>query len=178
MGRKKTKRDLEEFPNINPAKTLRIRLDYGEIDYANKLSKEELAYIDTFNKEFVNADLSNPVLHTTPELIKDCQHRNNTRNNCLFARKKAASGLTIGIKAEDQEGSVENDALSELFKDEEDFEAEAIKEKIGQIHEYKKARWRRYLRMGMTMEQAINKALKGNAFKDELIAYLKSKNLL
>ncbi len=180
MGRKKTKRDLEEFPNINPAKTLKIRLDYSEVDYAHKLNKETLAYLDTFNKEFVNADLSDPVLHTTPELIKDCQRRNNNRNSCLFARSKASSALTTGIKPTDTdfEGSSENDELLSIFKDEDDLKNENMKEKVRALPTYRKIKCLRYLRLGMSLERAINKALKGLDFKDELVAYLKNNRLL
>lgn len=62
------------------------------MDYLSKLSNTEKAWLDKFNKEYVNASFDkNPRknLHKKKAGRKDCYDRNNSRNRCVLTREKA-----------------------------------------------------------------------------------------
>ena len=75
---------------------MRSRIDLIDYDYLNKLSPEELDWLNKFTEEYVNAKLDpkpNKNLHNKKRLKKDCYDRNNARNSCILTRQKAGKKL-------------------------------------------------------------------------------------
>lgn len=66
-------------------------------DYIHKLSKEEAAWLNKFNEEYVNTALDRDNLknnlHNTVALKKDCDKRSNDRRACILTRQKAQGRL-------------------------------------------------------------------------------------
>jgi hypothetical protein len=93
----KKSRDKVKYPNLDQKYNLKVRQEELYIDYKNRLSEEELRWLNKFNKEYVNAsldtsDLKNN-LHHTKKLKKDCHDRNNQRNICLYGEEKKNNNL-------------------------------------------------------------------------------------
>lgn len=87
------RRSKVKYPNLDPRYNLKSRSHLFEADYLDKLNESEKAYLNKFNKEFINAtfDLENPEsnLHNTKELRSKCYHANNTRNKCALTKAHA-----------------------------------------------------------------------------------------
>lgn len=75
---------------------LRSRAELNDFDYLEKLSQEELAYLNAFCEGWNNADFRNP---KTQELFKsskekrECYTMNNARNRCVYTRAKASNSV-------------------------------------------------------------------------------------
>lgn len=90
---------------------LKVRQEIIDIDYLNKLSPDEKAWLNQFNKEFVNADFSDDENRLHPrEYVakvvkssgrrrkvdvykKECEHMNNARNRDAHAVTKVNNML-------------------------------------------------------------------------------------
>jgi len=72
---------------------LKTRTELLDYDYLDKLSPEELAWLNKFTEEYVHAslDTARPKknLHKNKALRKDCYDRNNSRNRDILTRQKA-----------------------------------------------------------------------------------------
>lgn len=94
---KQKKRDMHPYPALRKELNLRTRQDEIEIDYINKLSKEEKEWLNKFNEEYVNASLDRENLenniHNTKELKSKCDARNYERQKCAYTRGKAAKKI-------------------------------------------------------------------------------------
>lgn len=113
---------------------LKVRQEIIEIDYLNKLSPEEKAWLNQFNKEYVNADFSDkknrlhPKEYTTKvvkstgrkrrvDLAKqDCERMNNNRNIDAYSVTKVNNML----KGETSFGSAEQSNRSTSVNETED----------------------------------------------------------
>lgn len=88
-----TRRSKEKYSNLKPQYNLRSRTEVIDYDYLDKLNDKEKAYLNKFNKEYVNAslDVKSPRknLHKNKALIKDCHDRNNARNRDVLTMQKA-----------------------------------------------------------------------------------------
>lgn len=95
--KKENRRSKQVNPDLDPKYNLKTRSDLLDQDYLNKLSKKELAYLNKFNKEYVNDSLDRQNLrknlHRTKRLKKDCDDRNNSRNRDILTRAKASNQL-------------------------------------------------------------------------------------
>jgi hypothetical protein len=88
----KRKRDLEQYPALNPRLNAKTRYEVLDMDYLKKLSHEELDYLNRFMGEYVSGafkkdndgEYSEQNLHKTNEERKECYNRNNTRNRCAL----------------------------------------------------------------------------------------------
>jgi hypothetical protein len=120
MKKKKTKRGMTKYPNLNPELQLKTRFELYDQDYIDKLSEKEKAWLDKFMGEWANAALDvnnlNRNLHNTKELKKDCQDRNNARNRCILTRAKATGIIDY----------IEEKGLNEFSEDYEDALLTAI----------------------------------------------------
>lgn len=87
-------------------------MDY---DYLNKLSEEELKWLNKFTEEYVNAsfDTNKPRnnLHRTKAFRKDCYDRNNARNRDVLTRQKAQN-KTVYLDDVTNKGKDEQDRLN------------------------------------------------------------------
>lgn len=90
---KKSKRELAEYPALDPSLNLKTRTELLDYDYLHKLNAEELKWLNKFTEEYVNASINtvNPRknLHKSKALKKDCYDRNNARNRDVLTRQKA-----------------------------------------------------------------------------------------
>jgi len=98
--KKKPKRSKKKHAALDPAYNIKLRYDLIDYDYLDKLSEEELDWLNKFQKEYVNASVGkhseaaeSDQLHNTPELAKDCTDRNNWRNNDIYGVSKATHQL-------------------------------------------------------------------------------------
>lgn len=114
MSKKKTKRGREKYPNLKPQLQLKTRYELYDMDYIDKLSDEEKAFMNKFMGEYANAALDTENLennlHNTKELKKDCQDRNNARNRCILT-KANATGIIDNID------ELKESQLSENYED-------------------------------------------------------------
>lgn len=114
-------------------------MDLIDQDYLHKLSKEELDWLNKFNKEYVSDSLDRDNLennlHNTPKLKKDCGSRNNSRNRDVLTREKAAKTIIeYDNLRQDEAGHGKEDRL--VLEDYEDrlidkLDQKEIREAIG-----------------------------------------------
>lgn len=84
------KRDLDNYPALNPRLNAKTRFEVLDMDYLKKLGKEELKFMNQFMAEYVSGafkkdesgDYSKDNFHQTVEERRECYTRNNTRNRC------------------------------------------------------------------------------------------------
>lgn len=90
--KRKSKRSLQKYPDLNPKVNLRSRTEQLDYDYLHLLSEEELKFLNQFSKEYVNASFKKSTrdnLHKTKAAKKDCYDRNNARNRDVLTKEKA-----------------------------------------------------------------------------------------
>lgn len=93
--RRKSRRSAERYPALRRDLNLRTRADLIDYDYLHKLSPQELDWLDRFTAEYVGADFRHEKkLHKTQKARRDCYHRNNARNRCIFTTAKASGRLS------------------------------------------------------------------------------------
>lgn len=119
LTRKRTK-----YPGLDKKVHPKVRQDYLDIDYADKLSDKEKEWLSNFNEEYVGASFTHKgkSLHRTKKARKDCYDRNNARNRDVFALAKA-NGRLEGIneltgeynKAVDLNPNTVEDAVIEVI---------------------------------------------------------------
>lgn len=86
-------------PGVDKTKHPKIRHEYIDPDYFNKLIPEHQAYLSEFYDEYYGANLDfdnleNNRFHTTEKLKKDCTDRVNASNRCIYGRAKARGEVT------------------------------------------------------------------------------------
>ena len=96
--KKKSRRSRTRYPALDPTLNLKTRYELiADYDYLDKLSPEELKFLNDFTDEYANANLDSKDLsnnyHNTEKLKKDCYKRNNDRNACIYTRAKAGGSL-------------------------------------------------------------------------------------
>jgi len=94
MQKKHNRRSKEKYPALKPDLNLKTRYELIDYDYLDKLSPQEMAWLNKFTSEYTNADFrhSKP-LHSTKKRRKECYAANNSRNRCIFTRNKACGQL-------------------------------------------------------------------------------------
>lgn len=94
---KKTKRNRTKHPDLEARLNLKTRYELYDQDYLDKLSTEELDWLNKFNREYISGTVDrknlNKNLHNSRKLIKDCDDRNNSRNRDVLTRAKASNQL-------------------------------------------------------------------------------------
>lgn len=117
-----TKRDKAKYPNLKPELNLKSRYELIDFDYLDKLSPDEMKFLDKFSEEYFGARFRKCKVHSkkkpngkTPKprkpckecrklnlqkskkMRKDCTDRNNARNRDILTRAKA-SGSYVSIE--------------------------------------------------------------------------------
>lgn len=91
--KKKNRRELTEYPALNPGVNLKTRKELVDYDYLHKLEEKDLEWLNKFTSEYVHDILDREDLsknfHNTPELKKECDDMNNARNRDILTRKHA-----------------------------------------------------------------------------------------
>jgi hypothetical protein len=83
---------LKDYPRLDKTKSTRARKDLLDYDYLGKLNAEELAFLNQFTDEYYCANFAGETIHPK-ELKKDCEKRNNDRNNDLLTIKEITGGV-------------------------------------------------------------------------------------
>lgn len=93
--KKNNKRSSTKYPAFNPKLNTRLRQEFLDIDYVDKLSEEEKEFLHRFMEEEVNASFSNTNkdINKTKEEKRAIYNKNNARNRCLYSNKKATGLL-------------------------------------------------------------------------------------
>lgn len=88
----KNRRNSTTHPNLDKTYNLKSRTKLYDQDYLHKLNDKELAWLNRFNAEYINAGRElqeNKPLHRTKALKKDCYDRNNARNRDILTQQEA-----------------------------------------------------------------------------------------
>jgi len=87
---KEKRRSRVKYPNLTPRYNVKVRQESIDQDYLEKLSPEEMAWLDRFMGEYNNASFKNDGtdLHQNVEHKKEIYNKNNARNRCLYGQLK------------------------------------------------------------------------------------------
>lgn len=68
----------------------KVRAEYNDFDYLDKLSEEEKAWLNKFNNEYLNASFEHNEtdIQSYEKYGKDSNDRNNSRNRCVYGQLK------------------------------------------------------------------------------------------
>lgn len=100
---KKKKRDATKFPGLNKNLFSKVKQEYHDVDYADKLGETDKAWLSQFMEEYLGAQLHKPTLknkynkgpkHRNKKLRKDCYDRNNARQRDIYGLSKATGRLS------------------------------------------------------------------------------------
>jgi hypothetical protein len=114
---KKSRRDLSEYPSLDPAYNTKVRREFKDYDYLDQLSEGEMEWFNKFNEEFYDGTVSNTkgenihptheemAVHQTPAkkgkeycpLRQELQKKNNMQNNDLYGVSRAGGLLSEHI---------------------------------------------------------------------------------
>jgi hypothetical protein len=83
---------LKDYPRLDKTKSTRARKDLLDYDYLKKLNAQELEFLNQFTDEYYCANFSGETIHPK-EYKKDCEKRNNDRNNDLLTVKEITGGV-------------------------------------------------------------------------------------
>lgn len=95
---------------MQKAKNTKARQGVIDYDYLKRLSPAELQFLNQFTDEFYCANFEGDTIHSK-SLQKDCEKRNNLRNNDLLTIKEITGGINYNNY------STELDELLEKTKD-------------------------------------------------------------
>lgn len=94
---KKKKRDLTSQPGLKKNLFSKIKQEYHDLDYVDKLSEEEKEWLSRFMEEDLGARLN----HDGKKIYKkklgkaECYRRNNQRNRDLYSLVQATGQLSV-----------------------------------------------------------------------------------
>lgn len=96
MARKpKTKRDRKKNPGLDKHLFSRVKQEYHDYDYVDKLSDKDKEWLSTFTEEYLGARLNHKKkkLHRTKKMKRDCFNRNNARQRDTYSIARATNAL-------------------------------------------------------------------------------------
>lgn len=114
-NKKPTRRSKVEFPALDPRYMPKVRQEYLDMDYINKLSNEEKKFLNKFIEEELNASFkksNRSNLTKDPKKRKEIYNRNNARNRCLYGISKANNRLNDNINPSEID-TINNPQLTE-----------------------------------------------------------------
>lgn len=94
-SKKKTARKNKKYPALDPKYTTKVRREYLDMDYLDKLSEKEKEWLNKFTEEHLNASFQNSSkdLNRSKTSKKKVYNENNARNRCLYGIAKASNRL-------------------------------------------------------------------------------------
>lgn len=113
---KKPKRNRSKNPNLIPGYNSRIRQEYIDMDYLDKLNDEELAWLNKFMGEYNNGSVildegrqldQSKNLHQNPKHKKELFDKNNAQNRDMFGLVKSKVANTKLLNFENSINIVE-----------------------------------------------------------------------
>jgi len=93
--KRKTRRQNVKNPSLKARYNSKIRQEYIDMDYIDKLSDDEKAWMNDFMSEWNNASVGKQAeaeqnrFHKTAKEVKECTDRNNARNVDIYGVAKA-----------------------------------------------------------------------------------------
>ena len=105
--KRRNRRQLTKNSALKPKYNLKIRQEVIDYDYLGKLKEQELAWLNQFTEEYVNAGMKSSKekygknLHKTKKKRKECVDNNNARNRCQYGLSKVGGKLDNIEKAYD-----------------------------------------------------------------------------
>ena len=98
----KKKRDVAKYPGLNKNLFSRIKQEYFDFDYIDKLGHEDKLWLSQFNEEYLGARLngSKKPLHRTKRLKKNCFDMNNSRNRDITSNALAGGKMDSTVNLE------------------------------------------------------------------------------
>lgn len=87
---KKSRRKTAKNPALQKQYTPRVRQEYLDYDYLDQLNEEELAWLNKFTEEYLNASFKrdDTDIQLYEKYGKDSNDRNNSRNRDLYGNLK------------------------------------------------------------------------------------------
>jgi hypothetical protein len=87
----KSRRDKAKHPNLQARYSPRIRSEYIDYDYLDKLDEEALAYLNKFTGEFHGASFAHDEtdIQSYQKYGKDCNDRNNSANRDTYGKLRS-----------------------------------------------------------------------------------------
>jgi hypothetical protein len=150
------KRDLDNYPALNPRLNAKTRFEVLDMDYLKKLEKDDLKFMNQFMAEYVSGafkkdesgNYSKENFHKTVEERRECYTRNNTRNRCGLTVSNATGktfrcddiSSVIDNSTDIEELSHHSNAFSDLVHDEYSGSYEELEEDLLEemLEDYKK----------------------------------------
>jgi hypothetical protein len=117
MPKQGKKLGLKNFPRLDKKKNTRARKDVIDYDYLHQLTKEELKFLNQFTDEFYCANFKGDTLHSK-DLQKDCEKRNNDRNNDLLTIKEITGGINYNVYSTELDVLLERTLESAISREE------------------------------------------------------------
>lgn len=90
VAKEKKRRDKIKHPALNKKYSPKVRQEYIDYDYLDKLSPEEKDWLNKFSEEYINARFNGDEtdIDQSAEGRKASYDRNNARNRCLYSQLK------------------------------------------------------------------------------------------
>lgn len=97
--KKKTKKVIKRSRGHNPGlkkgKFSRIKQEYFDQDYIDKLSDKDKAWLSQFNDEWLGANTKDARFHKSKKAKKRCNDQNNARNRDVYSNTRATGRLDL-----------------------------------------------------------------------------------
>lgn len=116
---KKVRRDRIKNAALKKPYTPRVRQEYLDYDYLDQLNEEELAWLNKFTEEYLNASFNRDDSDLQPYETygKDSNDRNNSRNRDLYGALKNKDNKFKNNKLvnyDNMTGDIENELSRDL----------------------------------------------------------------
>lgn len=123
--KKKTKRSQTKNPNLKKNLNSRVRQEYIDMDYVDKLDEKQKEFLNKFTGEFYggafdkneNDEYTDDNLMKTDAERKEMWNNNNARNRCLYGKIKNKVGNTHLLNFEKVKNMVEDEFAKNLDPD-------------------------------------------------------------
>lgn len=114
------KRDKVKYPGLVKGLFSRIKQEYHDYDYVDKLDEKSKAFLSKFTEEYLGARLNGngKLYHKTKKLKKDCFDRNNARNRDITSISQARGILDKNISLEteiERNQKINKDTVEDLL---------------------------------------------------------------
>lgn len=112
----KTKRSKQKYPALVKKYNSRVRGEYTDFDYLDQLNEEELAFLNKFVEEEINASFKKDGtdFNKTDEERRAIYNKNNARNRCFYGLQRNRVGATKMLNFEDSVDLIESEQEQQI----------------------------------------------------------------
>ena len=116
--RRITRKDASQYPGLNEKYFSRIKQEYYDIDYINKLSSEEKEWLSSFMEEDLGARFNHKgkKIYKKKSKKRESYDRNNARNRDIYSIAKA-TGKISDVSTEEAVSVWEDNYVNENYED-------------------------------------------------------------